>query len=183
MRVINLVKLLEFTVDFSPLIDQGLFISGEAEARRPPNDWDCGEFVLINQSCVKLQNAKEDKTMLRNVTHLKGYAIRARDGEIGTVAEFYFDDETWAIRYLVVNTGGWLPGRLVLVSPMALRQAEWQSKRLDVALAKKQIEDSPPSIRTSPSHGSTRPCTWGITVTPIIGVGPIYGVLRPTQQA
>ena len=82
--------------------------------------------------------------MLRNVTHLKGFAIRATDGEIGTVDQFYFDDESWAIRYLVVNTGGWLSGRLVLVSPIALRQAEWQSKRLDVALTKKQIENSPP---------------------------------------
>ena len=81
--------------------------------------------------------------MLRNVTHLKGFAIRATDGEIGTVEQFYFDDETWAIRYLEVNTAGWLAGRLVLISPMALRQAEWQSKRLDVALTKKQIEDSP----------------------------------------
>ena len=82
--------------------------------------------------------------MLRNVNHLKGFAIRATDGEIGTVDQFYFDDESWAIRYLVVNTGGWLSGRLVLVSPMALRQTEWQSKRLDVALTKKQIENSPP---------------------------------------
>jgi uncharacterized protein YrrD len=82
--------------------------------------------------------------MLRNVTQLKGFAIRAKDGEIGTVGQFYFDDETWAIRYLVVNTGGWLSGRLVLVSPIALRQTEWQSKRLDVALTKKQVENSPP---------------------------------------
>jgi sporulation protein YlmC with PRC-barrel domain len=99
--------------------------------------------VLIHQSWVKLQNAKEDKTMLRNVTHLKGFAIRATDGEIGTLDQFYFDDESWAIRYLLVNTGGWLSGRLVLVSPMAFRQTEWQSKRLDVALTKKQIENSP----------------------------------------
>jgi hypothetical protein len=82
--------------------------------------------------------------MLRNVTQLKGFAIRARDGEIGTLDHFYFDDETWAIRYLVVNAGDGLGGRRVLVSPIALRQAEWQSKRLDVALTKKQIEDSPP---------------------------------------
>jgi hypothetical protein len=131
-------------VDFSPLIDEGLFKTDEAKAPRPPNDWDCGEFALIHQSRVKLQNAKEDKPMLRNVTHLKGFAIRATDGEIGTVDQFYFDDESWAIRYLLVNTGSWLSGRLVLVSPIALRQTEWQSKRLDVALTKKQIEDSPP---------------------------------------
>jgi uncharacterized protein YrrD len=82
--------------------------------------------------------------MLRNVTRLKGFAIRARDGEVGTLEEFYFDDETWAVRYLVVNTGIWLSGRLVLVSPLALRQAAWESRRLDFALTKKQIEDSPP---------------------------------------
>ena len=81
--------------------------------------------------------------MLKSVTHLQGVTIQATDGEIGKVDQFYFDDETWAIRYLVVNTAGWLAGRLVLVSPIALRQAEWQSKRLDVALTKKQIEDSP----------------------------------------
>ena len=82
--------------------------------------------------------------MLRNVSQLTGFAIRARDGEIGTLEQFYFDDETWAIRYLVVNTGDWLSGRLVLVSPLALRQVEWQSRRLDVALTKTQIENSPP---------------------------------------
>ena len=87
--------------------------------------------------------SNEDKTTLKSVVQLQGGTIRATDGEIGKVDQFYFDDETWAIRYLVVNTGGWLPGRLVLVSPIALRQAEWQSERLDVALTKKQIEDSP----------------------------------------
>ena len=49
--------------------------------------------------------------MLTNTTHLKNFAIRATDGELGTVDEFYFDDETWGIRYLVVDTGGWLGGQ------------------------------------------------------------------------
>jgi hypothetical protein len=82
--------------------------------------------------------------MLRNTTQLKGFAIRARDGEIGSLEQFYFDDESWAIRYLVVDAGTWLSGRLVLVSPLALRQTEWDSKRLDVALTKDQVENSPP---------------------------------------
>jgi len=43
--------------------------------------------------------------MLRNVTRLKGFEIRARDGEVGTLDQLYFDDENWAIRYLVVNSG------------------------------------------------------------------------------
>ena len=81
--------------------------------------------------------------MLRNVTRLRGFEIRAKDGEVGTLDQFYFDDETWAIRYLIVNTGIWLSGRLVLVSPIALRQANWESRRLDVALTKQQVEGSP----------------------------------------
>ena len=81
--------------------------------------------------------------MLRHVTNLNGFSIRAKDGEIGKVEQFYFDDESWAIRYLVVNAGDWLGERQVLISPIALRQAEWESKRLDVALTKKQVENSP----------------------------------------
>jgi hypothetical protein len=81
--------------------------------------------------------------MLTNATHLKGLEIRATDGEIGTVDEFYFDDESWAIRYLTVQTGGWLGGRRVLISPIAVVHADWQAKRLDVALTKKQVENSP----------------------------------------
>ena len=46
--------------------------------------------------------------MLTNATHLKGLVIRATDGDIGTVDQFYFDDEAWVIRYLTVETGGWL---------------------------------------------------------------------------
>jgi PRC-barrel domain len=82
-------------------------------------------------------------TMLTNATHLKGLGIRATDGDLGTVDQFYFDDETWAIRYLTVETGGWLGGRAVLISPISIVQTDWQAKRLDVALTKKQVENSP----------------------------------------
>jgi len=99
--------------------------------------------MKFTQTRSTIPNVEGGKSMLKSVVQLQGGTIRATDGEIGKVDQFYFDDETWAIRYLVVNTGDWLPGRLVLVSPIALRQADWQSKRLDVALTKKQIEDSP----------------------------------------
>jgi sporulation protein YlmC with PRC-barrel domain len=81
--------------------------------------------------------------MLTSVSHLKGLAIHASDGEIGHVDEFYFDDESWAIRYLVVNTGSWLSGRLVLISPAFLRGADLQARQLHLALTRRQIEDSP----------------------------------------
>jgi len=53
--------------------------------------------------------------MLKNASNLKGLAIQAKDGELGIVDQFYFDDETWAIRYLTVETGDWLGSRRVLV--------------------------------------------------------------------
>jgi hypothetical protein len=82
-------------------------------------------------------------SMLTKTTHLNGFVIRAKDGEIGTVDQFYFDDETWAIRYLTVETGGWLGGRKVLISPISVSKADWQAKRLDVSLTMKQVEHSP----------------------------------------
>ena len=81
--------------------------------------------------------------MLTNVTFLKGLVIQATDGELGTVDQLYFDDETWAIRYLTVETGGWLGGRQVLISPFSILHTDWPAKRLDVALTKKQVENSP----------------------------------------
>jgi hypothetical protein len=88
--------------------------------------------------------------MLINATHLKGLEIRATDGEIGTVDEFYFEDQTWALRYLVVQTGGWLGGRSVLISPFSIVRADWQAKRLEVSLTKKQVENSPDILTHQP---------------------------------
>jgi uncharacterized protein YrrD len=81
--------------------------------------------------------------MLKSVHSLKGLTIQATDGEIGKVVEFYFDDAHWTVRYLVVNTGGWLDERLVLISPMFVGDADWDSRRLHVRLTKQQVENSP----------------------------------------
>jgi uncharacterized protein YrrD len=81
--------------------------------------------------------------MLRSLKELYGYALQATDGEIGTVEEFYFDDEKWAVRYLVANAGSWLTGRLVLISPLALGEPDWGSQRLPVKLTREQIRNSP----------------------------------------
>jgi hypothetical protein len=81
--------------------------------------------------------------MLRRVKDLRGFGIRARDSEIGQVDQFYFDDENWTIRYLVANTGSWLVGRQVLISPIAVGETDWESKQLEVELTKQQVENSP----------------------------------------
>jgi uncharacterized protein YrrD len=74
---------------------------------------------------------------------MHGYTIQATDGEIGTVAQFLFDDIHWAVRYLVVDTGGWLSGRRVLISPIAIRAARWNDQVIDVDLTRQQVEQSP----------------------------------------
>jgi hypothetical protein len=81
--------------------------------------------------------------MLRNVKKLKGYKLGALDGDIGKVKDFYFDDQRFAVRYLVADTGPWLPGKQVLISPYALQKVREVEEVLEVALSKKRIEGSP----------------------------------------
>jgi sporulation protein YlmC with PRC-barrel domain len=87
--------------------------------------------------------------MLRSVKGLSGYRILATDGEIGSVGDFLFDDETWTVRYLVVETGNWLSRRDLLVSPTALGQPDWRAHLLPVSLTREQVEKSP-EIDTHP---------------------------------
>jgi hypothetical protein len=81
--------------------------------------------------------------MLRSVKEIFGYVLNAKDGEIGRCKDFLFDDEAWTIRYMVADTGRWLPGRRVLVSPIALGEPDWPSRRFPVRLTKNQIEEAP----------------------------------------
>jgi hypothetical protein len=81
--------------------------------------------------------------MLRSLKQLYGNQLGASDGDMGHVKDFYFDDQNWAIRYLVVDTGSWLPGRQVLLAPHALGRLDQPEKILRVNLTRKQIEDSP----------------------------------------
>jgi hypothetical protein len=62
---------------------------------------------------------RKDKVMLRSLRQLYGKKLRASDGDIGHVKDFYFNDQQWAIRYVVADTGSWLSGRLVLIPPHA----------------------------------------------------------------
>ena len=85
--------------------------------------------------------------MLQSINKLSGEKLGALDGEIGHVQDFYFSDQNWAVRYLVADTGNWLSGRKVLLSPYAIGQLYQDGKVLVANLTRKQIEDSP-SIET-----------------------------------
>jgi len=82
--------------------------------------------------------------MLNKAKTLQGYPLQNTDDEtIGKLKAFYFDDRHWTIRYVVADTGNWLTGRQVLISPYAVVVVNNDRQNLVVALTKKQIEDSP----------------------------------------
>jgi hypothetical protein len=81
--------------------------------------------------------------MLRSFSDLTRCTVGAADGDLGSVRDVYFDDGTWTVRYLVVDTGDWLPGRRVLVSPMSVRNSDPDPRTLRVALTRTQVAHSP----------------------------------------
>jgi len=81
--------------------------------------------------------------MLRSSDDLGRMALHATDGELGQVTEFFFDDEHWTVRYLVVRTGSWLAGRTVLLTPAVVSGTDWDGRRLSVSLTQEQVRNSP----------------------------------------
>jgi len=124
--------------------------------------------------------------MLGSITNLRGETIHATDGDFGSVDDFLFDDENWAIRYLVVDTGKWLSGRKVLISPASFERTQ-TADVLKTTLSKEQIKNSPDIYKHRPVsrrreaeylryfdypyywHG---PSLWGTTVVPYYPPAP-----------
>jgi hypothetical protein len=88
--------------------------------------------------------------MLRSVNEIIGYKIHASDGDIGSCRDFLFDDQRWVIRYMVAQTGKWLPGRKVIISPVFLDEPDWSGKHFPVRLTQEQIKASPPLDELAP---------------------------------
>jgi uncharacterized protein YrrD len=81
--------------------------------------------------------------MLHSANELTNFSIIASDGELGSVDAVYFDDEKWTIRYFVVDTGRWLSGRKVLISPYSVQAIVWPDRSMQLNLTRGQIERSP----------------------------------------
>ena len=141
--------------------------------------------------------------MLHSLKEIIGLSIGAKDGDLGTVEDFYFDDVEWTIRYLVVGTGGLLTGRSVLIPLHALTGANWAEEILQVSLTKQQVKDSPGVDTAKPvsrqhemevlnhygySHYWTGPYLWGKAFLPsVIGNEPsdepdLQGIRKKREQ-
>jgi hypothetical protein len=82
--------------------------------------------------------------MLRSIGRLYGKTLGSSDGAIGQVKDFYFNDQQWTVRYVIADTGSWIAGRLVLISPYAFGNFQQDGDSLLVHLTREQIEKSPP---------------------------------------
>lgn len=81
--------------------------------------------------------------MLWNASAINGYTVAETDGELGSVKDLLVDDKSWTVRWLIVDTGKWLPGRKVLLPPSALGKPDRENRQFPVKLTKQQVTDSP----------------------------------------
>ncbi|HZI76684.1 MAG TPA: PRC-barrel domain-containing protein [Gemmatimonadales bacterium] len=140
----------------SPALDTDQPVSGQFEEAYYgyygwPMYWDgpqrWGSYDLIEREHAKWKKA--DPTVkpwdrhLRSSQEVSGYAIEALDGELGHVEDFVIDEETWAIRYVIVATRNWWPGKKVLVSPEWIERVGWSESKVFINLTREAIRQSP----------------------------------------
>ena len=87
--------------------------------------------------------AREEGVMSCNAISLIGFGIHASDGDIGTVIDLYFDDATWTVRFLAVETGSWFFAKAILLSSSVARLPDWPERRVSVTVTRKEAEESP----------------------------------------
>jgi hypothetical protein len=127
--------------------DRGVGLIYKLPAGSPVYPW----VRRRTDSRVQFYDTKELKAqihrrrdMLYRLGKFLGSPISAADGEIGKIKDVYFDDQRWAVRYLVVDTGGWLAGRKVLISAISVGNIDWATSVVQVGLTRPQVEASPP---------------------------------------
>ena len=86
----------------------------------------------------------------RRVRDIAALTLSAIDGQMGSISELYFDDQNWKVRYLIINTGGWLTGRNVLIAPIAVEDIDDAAGSIRINLRKEQIEQAPPIEKAKP---------------------------------
>src|ERR1700685_2035912 len=102
----------------------------------------CGRFEVSPPRRFR-PSSRKAQTVLQVISALKGFAIEATDGRIGTVVDFLFDDASWKVRWLVVDCGSWLKGRKVLLHPSAVSYAGLEDEQFELKLTVAQVEGSP----------------------------------------
>ena len=110
-----------------------------------PYPWGPYPYIVRDRDAFLREDSEKKKwdPNLRSTNAVSGYHIQASDGEIGNVEDFIVDDEMWTIRYLVINTRNWWPGKEVLVSPKLIERVSWDESKVFVNLTRNTIMQSP----------------------------------------
>jgi hypothetical protein len=129
--------------------------------------------------------------MFWNLERIRDYGLAAKDGAIGQIADVFFDDVKWTVRYVVVDTGTWLPGRKVLISPAVLGEPDTENLHFAVALTREQVEHSPEMDADLPVDRQHEEALhgyygwtpyWGSSLAPMWGT-PMADPLMPADFA
>jgi uncharacterized protein YrrD len=165
------VDLTKEQIEKSPPIEEHLPVSRQFELKyynhyrwpyywQGPELWGPAAFPILGYSGPPQVRLPESRPVsaseppadphLRSVAEVAGYAIHARDEAIGHVEDFIFDDETWMIRYLVVDTRNWWPGKRVLVAPEWVTSVDWHQSSVQVDLSRDTIQAAPEYHPTDP---------------------------------
>jgi hypothetical protein len=80
---------------------------------------------------------------LHGVAAIKGYAVHALDGDIGHVDNVLADDTNWEIRYLIIATRNWWPGKIVRLAPYAAKDIDWFGQRINMNVSRDQVRSAP----------------------------------------
>ena len=153
------VRLTKKQIEESPDLDEDAPVSREYEMRWldhygwsyywfgeglwGPTSNPTGLYVKGEKERVSDEDMEPAKSHLVSAIEVTGYHIQATDDVIGHVEDFIVDDETWAIRYMVIDARNWLPGRKVLIEPAWINSVDWEKKKLSVALTREQVKNSP----------------------------------------
>lgn len=150
------VDLTKEEIKGSPPLEEDAPVSRQYEMRwsdhyRYPYYWPHGDLWGIRHytptpSPTRQEPEKAEDPQgsnLRSIKEVTGYRIQARDGDIGHVEDFIIDDTMWSIRYLVIDTRNWLPGRKVLIAVPWVDHIRWSDEAVHITMDKEQIEQSP----------------------------------------
>jgi hypothetical protein len=118
---------------------------------------------VVAEMAARERESVQGDPSLRSARDITGYYIAVRDGDIGHVDDFLVDDRAWAIRYLIVDTRNWWPGKKVALSPEWIKTVSWADSRVHVDLQREEIKAAPEYERADPSSAKTRPGYSSIT--------------------
>jgi hypothetical protein len=123
-----------------------------------PYMWGGNPYILRDRSRWGLaaSRAMGWDRHLRSTDEVTGYHLAALDGEIGHVDDFIIDDETWAIRYLVVATKNWWPGKKVLISPKWIESVSWEEREVAIGLSRETYQGCAGIYRRVSAHTGLR---------------------------